>query len=158
MTDEKTKNLGGRPSKYTAEMPKRLIELAKLGKTDAQVAKEFGVSRKTLQNWAADPQNPEFTEAWEMRLDFRQAYYEDMVHAVLSGVDEKCTTAKKDLLIRTLVTQFSADWGDTRKTQLEITDKTKHMSDKELESTINQKIKQLLGLKPDLKLASSDKE
>jgi len=54
------------------------------------------------------------------------------------------------------VTQFPDSWADTRKTQLEITDKTKHMSDKELETTINHKIKQLLGLKPDLKLVDGD--
>ena len=54
--------------------------------------------------------------------------------------------------------EISDNWSEKKKTTLEITDKTKNMSDQELESMIQTKIRQLAGLKPDLKLASSKKK
>lgn len=153
------KNLGGRPSKYKGiETIIQLKELAAQGKFDAAIAKGLGVSSRTLREWSADETKPEFQEAWQERLDLRQAYYEELTRKVISGEEEKFSTAQKDLLVRTLITQFSGAWTENKKTTLEITDRTKEMSDKDLEESIQKKIKQILGLRPDLKVVNDDED
>lgn len=141
-------------SKYTKEMGQQAYDLACQGKFDTQIARALGVTSQTLYAWANDKNKPEFKELWDMRKEARQAHYEDMVQKIIFE-DRKCSTAQKDLLVRTLITQFSGNWSENKKTTLEITDKTKNMSDQELERMIQTKIRQLSGLKPDLKIATN---
>jgi len=48
---KKTKKKGGRPSKFKPEFQEQAKQLAELGATDAQMAKFFGVTETTLNNW-----------------------------------------------------------------------------------------------------------
>ena len=48
----------GRPSSFTEEYKTQALELAKLGLTDAQMAKVFGVTEQTFNNWKKA--NPDF--------------------------------------------------------------------------------------------------
>lgn len=41
----------GRPTKFTPEIATRIFELAKLGKTDEEMAAAMKVTRQTLDNW-----------------------------------------------------------------------------------------------------------
>ena len=41
----------GRPTKYTPKNVKKVLELAKKGKTDQEIANAIGVSRQTILNW-----------------------------------------------------------------------------------------------------------
>lgn len=43
----------GRPSKYKTEFCDKIIELARIGKTQQQWAAELGVDNDTIQEWAA---------------------------------------------------------------------------------------------------------
>lgn len=52
---------GGRPTKYKKELCEEAIKLARKGLMVYQIAKSFGISNKTLYNWAN--KYPEFKEA-----------------------------------------------------------------------------------------------
>jgi len=60
MTD-KPKAKAGRPSKFTESLAMRILELAKTGMTDAQMAAALGIGVSTLLTWKAG------------RKDFREA-------------------------------------------------------------------------------------
>lgn len=49
----KSTGILGRPTKYKPEMCLKIIELARIGKTQQQWAAELGVCTETLQEWAA---------------------------------------------------------------------------------------------------------
>lgn len=51
----------GRPTAYLPEYCETVIDLGKAGKSKAQMAAHFDVSRQTIDNWASA--NPEFLEA-----------------------------------------------------------------------------------------------
>jgi transcriptional regulator with XRE-family HTH domain len=144
-----------RPLKYDDTMGQKAFDLAAKGMSDVQIARDLKVSRASLYSWAEDDTKPEFKALWDARKDVRQAYYEDIVQGVLTGAITKFNAPQKDLLVRTLTTQFPDSWAENRKTTLEITDKTKHMSDKELEATITAKVRHLVGLRPELKVVDS---
>ncbi len=65
----------GRPSKYQPEFCDEVVELGREGKSPAQMASHFDVSRQTIDNWAAD--NPEFLEALTRAKAHSQAWWED---------------------------------------------------------------------------------
>ena len=44
----------GRPSVFSEKLALRILELAKSGKTDAQIAKAVGIALSTLKLWKAD--------------------------------------------------------------------------------------------------------
>ena len=65
----------GRPSEYDEAYCERVIELGKDGKSKAQMAAAFDVSRQTIDNWAAA--HPEFLEALSRAMAHCQAWWED---------------------------------------------------------------------------------
>jgi len=58
---------GGRPTKFSDRMVERLLEMAKAGATDAEMAKAICVSRRTLQLWKG--KHPEFMRALQEAKD-----------------------------------------------------------------------------------------
>lgn len=72
---EPDKHAGGRPSDYRAEYCDDVIALGKEGKSRAQMASHFDVSRQTIDNWAEA--HPEFLEALTRALTHCQAWWED---------------------------------------------------------------------------------
>lgn len=60
MSDEQA-NKGGRPTAYRQEFCEQAYKLCLLGHTDAELAKFFGVSEATVNNWKQD--YPEFLES-----------------------------------------------------------------------------------------------
>ena len=60
-TPAKKKGAGGRPSKFKPEFQTLARQFAELGATDAQMAKNFGVTEQTFNNWKKT--HPEFFES-----------------------------------------------------------------------------------------------
>lgn len=58
---------GGRPTGFKPEYVEKVTELAESGLTDAEIAEDIGVSRKTL--WAWKKQFPEFGNALKTGKD-----------------------------------------------------------------------------------------
>ena len=51
MSTKKTKNKGGRPTKWTKDIKRQCELMAKRGWTDEQMAELLGISRDTFSNW-----------------------------------------------------------------------------------------------------------
>ena len=66
----------GRPSKYKPELCNTAIAMGAKGKSPVQIAAHFGVSRQTLNDWAAA--HPEFSEALELSRTLAQACLENV--------------------------------------------------------------------------------
>lgn len=64
-----------RPTDYDPAYCEDVIELGKAGKSKAQMASHFDVSRQTIDNWA--DANPEFLEALTRAMAHCQAWWED---------------------------------------------------------------------------------
>lgn len=69
----------GRPSQYKPEYCKRMIELAKSGKTPVALAAEVGVSKQTVYSWGKE--NPEFLDSLNVAKALRE-------HWLLTQADE----------------------------------------------------------------------
>lgn len=67
----------GRPSDFSDRLVMRILELAKAGKTDAQIAADIGISASTLNNWKGS--HPDFFTA----LKDAKAVADDLVVASL---------------------------------------------------------------------------
>lgn len=65
----------GRPSAYEPSYCDEVIDLGKAGKSKAQMAAHFDVSRQTIDNWAAA--HEEFLEALSRADAHAQAWWED---------------------------------------------------------------------------------
>lgn len=74
---KKTKNKGGRPSKFDPKFLEKAMALAKKGATNAEIAKSFDVSEATFYVWMQ--KYSEFSET----LKEAKAYADDMVEAAL---------------------------------------------------------------------------
>lgn len=72
----------GRPTTYDPAYCDDVVELGKAGKSKAQMAAHFDVSRQTIDNWAAD--HKEFLEALNRAMAHCQAWWEDKG---MSGLD-----------------------------------------------------------------------
>lgn len=70
-----------RPTEYELSHCEAVIELGKNGKSKAQMASHFDVSRQTIDNWAAA--YPEFLEALTRAMAHCQAWWEDKGQAGL---------------------------------------------------------------------------
>ena len=64
----------GRPSAYDPAYCDKVVELGKAGKSKAQMAAHFDVSRQTIDNWASD--YPDFLEALNRAMAHCQAWWE----------------------------------------------------------------------------------
>jgi hypothetical protein len=67
-----------RPTKYTPDMPERLLEMASRGLIVQECCAELGISETAYARWCNPEFNqyqPEFAEAAEMAAALRAAYY-----------------------------------------------------------------------------------
>tara|TARA_R110000868_G_scaffold116596_1_gene310189 strand:+ start:136 stop:585 length:450 start_codon:yes stop_codon:yes gene_type:complete len=67
------KHAGGRPSKYTADAPERIVQYGKQGMCMAEMACEFDVTRETLYEWARV--HPEFSDSLERAQEASESYW-----------------------------------------------------------------------------------
>jgi hypothetical protein len=74
----------GALSKYDPTIhPEKCIELAKEGKTMAQIASSFGVAITTLRNWQKD--NEAFAAAYDIAKTHQQAFDEERLDRMTDG-------------------------------------------------------------------------
>lgn len=73
----------GRLTSYKLEYCDQVVELGKLGKSKAQMASYFDVSRQTIDNWAND--NPVFLEALTRAVTHAQAWWEEAAQTGKAG-------------------------------------------------------------------------
>lgn len=64
----------GRPTKYTHDMPDRLVEFMDRGKSITQFAAHVGVNRSTVYEWADN--HREFSDALMRGKELGEAYWE----------------------------------------------------------------------------------
>jgi len=81
MTDEVTKNLGGRPkgtrTKYKNSMPARALDILAEGGLLCHVAAGLGVDRDTVSAWRRDPRKKRFQEAITKGLSLSEVVHAD---------------------------------------------------------------------------------
>ena len=65
----------GTPTKYDPAMLAKVVELGRFGKSKAQIARQLGVSDKTLTAWA--DKHPDFAEAMQAARSLALAWWED---------------------------------------------------------------------------------
>jgi len=91
----------GRPTSYVPSYCKDVIELGKAGKSKAQMAAAFDVSRQTIDNWA--DANPDFLEALNRAMAHCQAWWEDQAQSGLftpAGMNFNAAVWKKSVEAR----------------------------------------------------------
>lgn len=88
----------GRPSKYKPEYCEAMIDLAKLGKSFAQIAAEFDVGRATLDDWTRD--HADFADARARAEVHAQAWWENKAQDNLSSRDFNAPVWKKSVEAR----------------------------------------------------------
>jgi hypothetical protein len=102
----------GRPSLYKAEFCQLVIELGAKGKSKAQMARDIGVCRQTLENWIRE--RPEFLDAITHALDYALAWWEDQGQAALF-LGHKFNDRAWSFQIRN---RFPKDYRDSRELEL----------------------------------------
>lgn len=73
----------GRPTSYELDYCEQVIELGRAGKSKAQMAAHFDVSRQTIDNWAIE--HEEFLEALTRAVTHAQAWWEDAAQTGYAG-------------------------------------------------------------------------
>lgn len=73
----------GRPPDYRPEFCERIIELGKLGYSQARMAADLGVAKATITHWAKT--NKEFLNALERARTFSQSWWESQAQNGLAN-------------------------------------------------------------------------
>lgn len=72
---------GGRPTKYTKDLPDALLNALAAGKSVTQFAAQIGVHRATLYSWAE--RHPEFSDALSRGQEASQAFWEQELQKMM---------------------------------------------------------------------------
>jgi transposase len=102
---EKPKHPGGRPPDYRPEFCDRIIELGKLGYSQAQMAAELDVAKCTITYWAKV--HPEFLNALERARTYSQSWWEMKAQSGLESRDFNAALWDKSVKSR-----FREDYTD----------------------------------------------
>ena len=102
--------MAGRPSTYQPDFCDEIVELGKEGKSVAEMAAHFDVSRQTIDNWAAA--HPEFLEALTRARTHMQATLERIGFEGLHAKDFNAAVWKK-----TMEARFRDDYTERREVQ-----------------------------------------
>lgn len=88
-----------------------VIELGKQGKSKAQMARHFDVSRDTIYEWAKS--HPEFSDALTRAMDYAEAVWEDKAD---SGIESMGFNSS--LWGRVMSARFPATYRETSRTEV----------------------------------------
>lgn len=113
--------------------PDSFIHLSKQGLSTMQIAKEWGISPRTIHLWAKDEKKPEFIEAYKLGNEYEEAHWEGIGWGLANG------TIKGNgiVYIYSMKARFGGKWlNDGKHNTLEITTKHQNMSDEELNRMI----------------------
>lgn len=98
----------GRPTKYRPEMCERAVELGMNGASKVEIAFELGVTRNTLDNWAAE--YPEFLSAITRAKEAEQVWWEREGRANL-----KTQGYQSSMWSRSMAARFPDEWRESTK-------------------------------------------
>lgn len=121
------------PTKYEAYMPAKLVELCSEGRSMVQVAREFGISKDTIYDWAKDINKPEFMQAYKLGRTCFEAYWEEIGMKGAKGVLVKFNPMAWDRLMRT---RCKDEWSESAISKIELKNELKSMTNKEIDETI----------------------
>lgn len=74
-------------------MARKAVKLFMEGKSITQVAASLGVSSDTLHLWKKDPRKPEFIEAMKLGLTYAEAFHEQLLLDIATGVSRGSAAA-----------------------------------------------------------------
>jgi transposase-like protein len=83
LAEPKAKHAGGRPPDYRPEFCERIIELGKLGYSQARMAADLDIAKATINLWAS--KYPEFMNALTRARTHSQAWWEREAHGGLKN-------------------------------------------------------------------------
>lgn len=125
----------GRPTKYDPEFCQVAIDLGREGKSKASIAGTIGVSRMTLDTWAA--QNPEFLDAMAISRDLAMKWWEETGQTLMqespNGVKLNSTVWSRSMAAR-----FPDDYRENRKVDLEGNLNLTTMTDEEMDQKLRE--------------------
>lgn len=119
----------GRPTDYRPEYCNEIIELGRSGKSMAEMAQAFNVTRTSLYEWASV--HPEFSTALTHAREFAQCWWEAQAQQNLEN-----RNFNSKLWEVTVRSRFKDDYTDTKK----------HIGDKENPVQVNHTGDLLAGL------------
>ena len=105
------KHPGGRPTDYRPEYCDQIIALGKRGMSKAQMAREFNVTRDTLDNWAKA--HPEFLASFTHARDLSLAQWEDRGETGLG-----LAGFNGNLYAKIMAARFPGDYSDHKKVEV----------------------------------------
>lgn len=126
-------------SKYKPEYCQQFIELSKQGKSANMIASYFGVGLGTVRTWAADPNKPEFKEAYDEGYTHFEAWMEDNGQKGMKGHLPKFSAPVWIYMMKCYFKK-SERWLEVNIQKIEDEKDTTKMSDKD----ISERIKGLL--------------
>ena len=119
--------------KYKDSFKEKVISMGKEGSSLVQIANALDVSRSMLYRWAHDDERyPGFGEALDRARECAEAYWEQILQ---DGIMGKIKGFKEISMIFMMKARFK-DWHETTKKQIEVTNKTDTLTDKELDEKI----------------------
>lgn len=104
--------MSGQPTKYTDDMPAKLIAAMESGKSATRFARDIRVHKDTLYEWAKV--HPEFSDAFKKAKDYCEAHWEEWL---VNNLDNKNVNAG---LVKLFMTNRFG-WTDKKETHVTAT-------------------------------------
>jgi len=119
--------------KWKPEHNEQIIEMGDRGLALAQMAAEFGVSRKTLFNWTKNPKCKGFKKAMEIARARCEAEWIDIG---TRGICGQIKGFNQVAWIYSMKCRFREDWQDTNKSEVHLSNDHDNLTDEQLDSLI----------------------
>jgi transcriptional regulator with XRE-family HTH domain len=103
----------GRPTDYRPEFCEQIIEFGKKGYSESQVAAEFGVTRKTLNNWEAE--HPDFLYSSGVYRELAQSWWESLAQNQMLAPTPGFSSG---LWSKSMAARFRDDYTERSKTDI----------------------------------------
>lgn len=105
------KKPAGRPTDYRPELCVEVVELGRLGKSKAQMAMHWDVSRETIYEWARV--HPEFSGALTRAMDYAEAVWEGKADTGIESMG-----FNSSLWGRVMAARFPATYRETTRSEV----------------------------------------
>lgn len=127
-------------SKYTDEMPEKLLELMSDGLSEARICKRLGISVTTLKAWIN--KHKDFKTAYEIGQAQKEAWWEEMGIAGMTGQIDKFNAT---VFLGFMNRQYDWNKKNDGKTEINIgtLNQLNNLTNAELQQKIESKMKKL---------------
>lgn len=121
-------------TKYTPDLAERFYRECCLGKSKKEIAAEMLIYADTFDEWARDPDKPEFKEAYELGKQAQEAFWETQGRINLDNPRFKESLYK-------FITGVRFNWSE--KSEQTVNNSNLQVSENELDQLIKEKMKAL---------------